>query len=146
MGSMSDLNGNRTRGVDGRAALWLTPAVLNQLQMCVSSVELLCCMPLPARVYHCVTRLQRAIDGVLDAVTSPALEKRGKLAGPAVGNAQRHAEGALEELPAGRARVRNMSERWVAWGKLRRSDGSVASIHPLIDHMVDVAGPSVVLG
>lgn len=39
-----------------------------------------------------------------------------------------------------RAGIRTERVPWVAWGKLRRaSDGSVAVLHPLVDHMTDVA-------
>src|SRR5262245_44814328 len=30
-------------------------------------------------------------------------------------------------------------ERWTAWGKLTRSENNNCRIHPLIDHMIDVA-------
>ncbi len=32
-----------------------------------------------------------------------------------------------------------MASTWPPWGKLRRLEGEVTAVHPLLDHMADVA-------
>jgi hypothetical protein len=45
----------------------LTSEVLTHLQVCVSSVELLAGMSLPAELFQAVGRLARAVDGLVAA-------------------------------------------------------------------------------
>ena len=40
----------------------------------------------------------------------------------------------------------NAHPRWIPWGKLQRDDvGAVSAVHPLLDHMTDVAACMLVL-
>jgi hypothetical protein len=52
---------------EGCRALPLTPAVRNDLQICLSSIELLGLLEQSAKAYACLFRLQRAIDRILGA-------------------------------------------------------------------------------
>jgi hypothetical protein len=62
------LDAGRSGGASSRPCMPLTIEVLTHLQVCLSSVELLAGMSLPAESFQAFGRVARAVDGLVAAV------------------------------------------------------------------------------
>ena len=69
-------NSRRSCSVPAVGCLALTPKVLSDLQVCLSTVELLDGMSLPAEAHLPLTRLTRAVDALVAAAAAAAKSAR----------------------------------------------------------------------
>lgn len=78
--------GGRSNGASARPCMPLTPEVLAHLQVCLSSVELLAGMSLPAESFQAFGRLARAVDGLVAAAEAARRSSAANEAGISVGS------------------------------------------------------------
>jgi len=75
-----------SRAASVRPCMPLTPEVLTHLQVCLSSVELLAGMRLPAESCQALDRLTRAVDGLVAAAAAARGSSAATEAGISVGS------------------------------------------------------------
>ena len=76
----------RSDGASSHPCVPLTPEVVTHLQVCLSSVELLAGMSLPAESFQAFRRLARAVDGLVAAAEAARRSSAANEAGISVGS------------------------------------------------------------